>query len=71
MKPDLEQDFTTQQSLLLALLDERRSLSEGSRAAVEIDRRIFEVESCVRSYQMIKWYEQQSCGERKAHKTRR
>ena len=71
MKLDLEQDFKTQQLLLIALLEERRSLSAGSQAAVELDGRIFEVESDVRSYQMIKWYEQQKWGERRAIETRR
>ena len=64
MKPNLEEDFKNQQLMLLALLDARRSLDGQSEAAIEIDRQVREVESYVRSYQMIRWYEQQK---RKTH----
>ncbi len=59
MKPDLENDFKIQQSLLLALIEERRNLADSSHAANEIDLQIAKVENYLRSYQMVKWYEQQ------------
>jgi hypothetical protein len=58
VKPDLENDFKIQQSLLLALIRERRSLVDGCHAAVEIDRHISKIENYLRTYQMVKWYEQ-------------
>ena len=58
MKPDLENDFKIQQSLLLALIRERRNLADGCHAAVEIDRQISKIEIYLRSYQMVRWYEQ-------------
>jgi hypothetical protein len=66
LRPDLENDFRTQQSLLLALIQERRNFADGSHGAIHLDQQIAEVENYIRSYQMIKWYEQQGCGERSA-----
>lgn len=58
MKPDLENDFKIQQSLLLALVHERRTLVDGSNAAAEIDRQISKVENNIWSYQVVKLSEQ-------------
>jgi hypothetical protein len=60
VKPDLENDFKIQQSLLLALIHERMNLADGSNAAAEIDRQISKVENNIRSYQVVKLYEQQA-----------
>ena len=60
MKPDLENGFKIQQSLLLALIHERMNLADGSNAAAEIDRQISKVENNIRSYQVVKLYEQQA-----------
>ena len=59
MNSDLEEDFRNHQKMLLALLNERKDLIDGSRKALEVDRQIDNVESVVRSYQTVKWYEQE------------
>jgi len=46
--------------MLLALLNERNDLLDGSREALELDKQIRKVESVVRSYQTVKWYEQEA-----------
>jgi hypothetical protein len=58
MRPDLEQDFENQRALLFVLLDERKELADGSDAAHKVDKQIAKVENVVRSYQTVKWYEQ-------------
>jgi hypothetical protein len=58
LKPDLEWDFKSQQALLFVLLDERKELTDASDAARKVDKQIAKVEDVVRSYQTVKWYEQ-------------
>jgi hypothetical protein len=53
----LEEDFTNQQTMLLTLLDQRKSLQDGSQAADESDRKITVAESLILSYEALKWYE--------------
>jgi hypothetical protein len=60
MKPALENDFRLQQVRLLRLIDERRELVDGSWAADEADKQILGVQNLVRSYQTVKWHEQES-----------
>jgi hypothetical protein len=59
LNSELESDFRNHQQMLLALLQERKDATDGSRNALELDRQIGKVESVVRSYQTVKWYEQQ------------
>jgi hypothetical protein len=53
----LEEDFTNQQTMLLTLLDQRKSLQDGSQAADESDRKITAAENLILSYKTLKWYE--------------
>ena len=46
--------------MLLALLSERKDLLDGSRKALELDKQIGKVKNVVRSYQTVKWYEQEA-----------
>jgi hypothetical protein len=60
LNSDLEEDFRNHQKMLLALLSERKDLLDGSRDALELDKQIRKVESVVRPYQTVKWYEQEA-----------
>jgi hypothetical protein len=53
----LEEDFTNQQTMLLTLLDQRKSQQDGSQAADESDRKITAAENLILSYKTHKWYE--------------
>jgi hypothetical protein len=57
MQSDLEEGFAIQQTTLLTLLDERKHLQDGSRAADEFDRQIIIAENLVSAYKALKWYE--------------
>ena len=60
MNSDLEADFRNHKKMLLALRSERKDLLDESRDALELDKQICKVESVVRSYQTVKWYEQEA-----------
>jgi hypothetical protein len=57
MQSDLEEGFANQQTTLLTLLDERKRLQDGSRAADESDRQIIVAENLISAYKALKWYE--------------
>jgi hypothetical protein len=57
MQSDLEEGFANQQTTLLTLLDERKRLQDGSRAADESDRQITVAENLISAYKALKWYE--------------
>jgi len=57
MQLDLEKGFANQQTTLLTLLDERKRLKDGSRAADESDRQIMVAENLISAYKALKWYE--------------
>jgi hypothetical protein len=57
MQSDLEEGFANQQTTLLTLLDERKRLQDGSRAAGESDRQIIVAENLISAYKALKWYE--------------
>jgi hypothetical protein len=54
MKPHLEEDFKNLQALLFVLTDERRSVTNGSPAAIKLDKEIEVCQAHIRSYQMLK-----------------
>jgi hypothetical protein len=58
LNSELERDFRNHQQMLLALLKERKNLADGSPTALELEKQIGKVQSVVRSYQTVKWYEQ-------------
>jgi len=60
LNSDLEEDFRNHKKMLLELLSERKGLLDESRDALELDKQICKVESVVRSYQTVKWYEQEA-----------
>ena len=60
MKPHLKGDFKSLQALLFALTDKRRSVASGSPSAIKIDREIEVCQAYIRSYQMLKRFEQQT-----------
>ena len=53
----LEEDFTNQQTMLLTLLDQRKSQQDGSQSSDESDRKITAAENLILSYKTLKWYE--------------
>ena len=57
MQLDLEEGFANQQTTLLTLLEERKCLQDGSRAAGESDRQIIVAENLISAYKALKWYE--------------
>jgi hypothetical protein len=57
MQSDLEEGFANQQTTLLTLLDERKRLQDGSRAAAASDREIVVAENLISAYKALKWYE--------------
>jgi hypothetical protein len=59
LNSELERDFRNHQQMLLGLLQERKDAVDGSKKALELDRLIGKVESVLRSYQNVKWYEQE------------
>jgi len=59
LNSDLEKDFRNHQQMLLRLFNERKVLLDGSLKALELDKQICKVENVVRSYQTVKWYEQE------------
>jgi hypothetical protein len=59
LNSDLEKDFRNHQQMPLRLFNERKVLLDGSLKALELDKQICKVENVVRSYQTVKWYEQE------------
>jgi len=57
MQLGLEKGFANQQTTLLTLLEERKCLRDGSRAADESDRQIIVAENLISAYKALKWYE--------------
>jgi|HubBroStandDraft_6_1064221.scaffolds.fasta_scaffold489352_2 hypothetical protein len=53
---DLEEDFGHERWRLLALVDARKSLSEGSESAITTDRMILATRELVRKYETLKGY---------------
>jgi hypothetical protein len=57
MRSDLEENFAKRQTTLLTLLDQRKGLQDGCRAADESDRQIIVAENIISAYKALKWYE--------------
>jgi hypothetical protein len=56
MNLELEQDFNNQRWRLLALIDGRKSLTDGSEAAIKTDFEIIVTRGRIRSYETLKGY---------------
>jgi hypothetical protein len=56
MNLDLEKDFENQRWRLLALVEGRKSLSEGSESALKTDSEIISTRNLIRSYEVLKGY---------------
>jgi hypothetical protein len=56
MKADLEEDFKNQRWRLLALVEGRKSLTEGSEGAIKTDSEIIATRNLIRSYEVLKGY---------------
>jgi hypothetical protein len=54
MTVDLEEDFENERWRLLALVDWRKSLSDGSEGAIKTDSEIVATRELVRSYETLK-----------------
>jgi hypothetical protein len=54
MTVDLEEDFENERWRLLALVDWRKSLSDGSEGAIKTDLEIVATRELVRSYETLK-----------------
>jgi hypothetical protein len=53
---DLEEDFENERWRLLALVDCRKSLSDGSEGAIKTDLEIFATRELIRTYETLKGY---------------
>jgi hypothetical protein len=53
---ELEDDFNNQRWRLLALTDGRKSLTDGSEAAIKTDFEIMVTRGLIRSYETLKGY---------------
>jgi hypothetical protein len=56
MNFDLEQEFENERWKLLALVDARKSLSDGSESAIKTDRMILATREHIRAYETVKGY---------------
>jgi hypothetical protein len=56
MTLDLEEDFENARWRLLALVDCRQSLSDGSEGATETDLRIVATRELIRAYETLRGY---------------
>jgi hypothetical protein len=56
MNLDLEEDFESERWSLLALVDARKRLSDGSESAVTTDLMILEARELIRKYETLKGY---------------
>jgi hypothetical protein len=56
MNLDLEEDFKNQRWKLLALVDGRRNLSDGSEGAMKTDLEIIVTRNAIRGYETLKGY---------------
>jgi hypothetical protein len=56
MNVDLEEDFKNSRWRLLALVEGRRSLSDGSEGAIQTDSEIIATRNLIRSYEVLKGY---------------
>ena len=56
MNLDLEEDFESERWSLLALVDARKRLSDGSESAITTDLMILEARELVRKYETLKGY---------------
>jgi hypothetical protein len=53
---DLEEDFENERWRLLALVDRRKSLSDGSEGAIKTDLEIVAARELIRKYETLKGY---------------
>jgi hypothetical protein len=53
---DLEEDFENERWSLLALVDARKSLSDGSESAITTDLMILAARELIRKYETLKGY---------------
>jgi hypothetical protein len=53
---DLEEDFEKERWRLLALVDRRKSLSDGSESAIKTDLEILATRDLIRTYETLKGY---------------
>jgi hypothetical protein len=56
MNLDLEEDFEYERWSLLALVDARKRLSDGSESAITTDLMILEARELIRKYETLKGY---------------
>ncbi len=56
MNLDLEEDFAKERWSLLALVEARKTLSDGSETAITTDRMILATREHVRAYETLKGY---------------
>jgi hypothetical protein len=56
MNFDLEKDFEKERWSLLALVDARKSLSDGSQSAITTDLMILAARELIRTYETLKGY---------------
>jgi hypothetical protein len=56
MNVDLEEDFESERWSLLALVDARKSLSDGSESAIKTDLMIVATRELIRTYETLKGY---------------
>jgi hypothetical protein len=56
MNFDLEKDFENERWSLLALVDARKNLSEGSQSAIATDLMILTARELIRTYETLKGY---------------
>jgi hypothetical protein len=53
---DMEEDFENERRTLLALVDARKSLSDGSESAIDTDLQIAATRELIRAYETLKEY---------------
>jgi hypothetical protein len=53
---DMEEDFENERRTLLALVDARKSLSDGSKSAINTDLQIAATRELIRAYETLKGY---------------
>jgi hypothetical protein len=56
MNFDMEEDFQSERWSLLALVDARKSLSDGSESAIKTDLMIVATRDLIRAYETLKGY---------------
>jgi hypothetical protein len=53
---DMEEDFENERRTLLALVDARKSMSDGSKSAINTDLQIAATRELIRAYETLKGY---------------